>query len=167
MRRTSLIFAAGLIAAAAAPPAAAGEATATLENRDGAVVGTVTLRDTPHGALIHAELDGLPAGTHAFHIHAKGACTPGFDAAGGHYNPDGREHGLANPGGMHAGDMPNIHLPASGKLEIEILNPRVAVDERLLDQDGAAVVIHAGADDYTTDPAGDAGERIACGVIEG
>jgi len=167
MRLTSLALAAGL--AAAAGPAGAGnhgQLTAHMHNTDGESVGTVALRQTPHGTLVDAELNGLPEGAHAFHIHDTGACEPDFAAAGGHFNPGGVGHGIEDADGAHAGDMPNIHVPASGALHVELLNARLAVDERLLDEDGAAVVIHEGPDDYETDPAGAAGQRIACGVIE-
>lgn len=140
-------------------------AKATLRDAGGKPVGEVTLRDTPHGVLLHAKLTGLPPGAHGFHIHAVGKCEPPFASAGGHHNPDGRKHGLGVAAGPHPGDMPNIHVPETGALEIEVLNTRVRLDARLLDGDGAAIVIHAGADDYTSDPAGNAGNRIACGVI--
>lgn len=139
---------------------------ATLKDRNGRTVGQVTLRETPHGVLLDARFVGLPRGTHAFHIHSVGRCEPPFTSAGGHFNPDGVQHGILNQGGFHAGDMPNIHVPSSGELRLEVLNTRVALNDRLFDQDGAAIVIHEGADDYRTDPAGAAGPRIACGVIE-
>ena len=98
---------------------------------------------------------GRPAaGAHAFHVHTIGACEPPFKSAGGHYNPTGAQHGMDNPEGMHAGDMPNIHVGASGALEIEVLNTMLRLDDALFDADGAAIVIHAGPDDYKTDPAG-------------
>jgi Cu-Zn family superoxide dismutase len=145
---------------------AAAQAAATLRDTDGNTVGTVALASTPHGVLLRVELDGLPAGTHAFHVHGVGACEPPFKSAGGHFNPDGKRHGLLAPEGPHAGDMPNIHVPASGTLTVEVYNQRLRLDSALFDADGAAIVIHAGADDYGTDPAGAAGDRIACGVIE-
>ncbi|MFA9460782.1 superoxide dismutase family protein [Thiohalorhabdus methylotrophus] len=153
----------GLVAAG---QALAEEATAQLENKDGEEVGEVTLEESPHGVLVHAELDGMPEGTHAFHIHEKGKCKPPFKSAGGHYNPKDHQHGFMNEDGYHAGDMPNIYVPDSGELEAVIFNPKVSMNDELLDDNGAAVVIHEGADDYMTDPAGDAGPRIACGVIE-
>jgi superoxide dismutase, Cu-Zn family len=108
----------------------------------------------------------LPAGDHAFHIHAVGKCVaPDFKSAGGHYNPEEDQHGIMNEAGPHAGDMPNIHVPESGQLHIEVLNQMVSLDG-LFDEDGSAIVIHEGPDDYTSDPAGDAGSRISCGVIE-
>jgi Cu-Zn family superoxide dismutase len=89
-----------------------------------------------------------------------------FGHAGGHYNPESTGHGFMDNDGVHAGDMPNLHIPASGELKFEVFNPLVKLDERLFDEDGASIMIHAGADDYVSNPAGDAGSRIACGVIE-
>jgi Cu-Zn family superoxide dismutase len=155
----SLIF--GLSALAA-------ETSTVLKDKDGKEVGKATLTDTPNGVLILLELVSAPAGTHGFHIHETGKCEPpDFKSAGGHFNPDGTEHGILNLEGPHAGDMPNVHVPADGKLTVEVLNTLVTIDgERaLLDEDGSAVVIHAGADDYKSDPAGHAGDRISCGVI--
>ncbi|MCP5364787.1 MAG: superoxide dismutase family protein [Hyphomicrobiales bacterium] len=145
---------------------AAQEAKAQMRDANGTDVGTVTLKTTPHGTLLSAQLTGMPEGTHAFHVHAVGQCEPPFKSAGGHFNPTGKEHGILNPAGPHAGDMPNIHVPASGALDIEVLVTDLALDDALFDDDGASIVIHQGADDYVTDPAGSAGPRIACGVIE-
>ena len=157
----------GIVAAALAfqQVEAAETARADMKDTQGGSVGVVEIRQTPHGALLHAKLENLPAGAHAFHIHTVGDCTPPFKSAGGHFNPGGRKHGFDAVDGMHAGDMPNIHVPGSGRLEIEVLNVLVALDETLFDDDGASIVIHEGPDDYATDPAGDAGGRIACGVI--
>lgn len=149
----------------AAPAFAADQATAVLKDPDGKEVGTVTLTAVPTGVLLDADLTALPPGAHAFHIHETGKCeAPDFKSAGGHFNPEEDEHGLMNQAGPHAGDMPNIHVPESGQLRVEVLNQMVNFDG-LLDEDGSAIVIHEGADDYTSDPAGHAGARIACGVI--
>jgi len=166
MSRTfAAVIAAGVLLLGALPGGAAEMASVEMKNADGQNVGTVTLQQTPHGALVHAKLMNLPAGVHAFHVHAVGTCEPPFTSAGGHYNPAGNKHGIGSAEGMHAGDMPNIHVPDSGSLEIQVLAAGVRLDEQLFDADGAAMVIHAGADDYRSDPAGDAGPRIACGVI--
>ncbi len=150
-----------------APAAGADEAQTTMHNSSGEEVGSVTLVPTENGVLLHAKLENMPEGTHAFHIHETGQCDPpSFTSAGGHHNPTAADHGFFSNGGVHAGDMPNIHVPASGSLEIEVLNVWVGLDGLLLDDDGAAIVVHEGADDYRTDPAGDAGSRIACGVIK-
>jgi Cu-Zn family superoxide dismutase len=157
---------AACLAVSAASAAPGDEASAAMVNADGVPVGTVELTETPQGTLITAKLSNLPEGSHGFHVHETGSCEPPFTSAGGHYNPTSAKHGILSPEGMHAGDMPNIYVPASGELTIEILNAKLAVDESLLDDDGAAIVVHAGPDDYQSDPAGDAGARIACGVIK-
>ena len=150
------------------PAAAADKASAVLKDADGKQVGQATLLTTPGGTLITLELTAAPPGTHGFHIHTVGKCEPPkFESAGGHFNPDDSKHGFLNEEGPHAGDMPNIHVPESGKLTVEVLNTLVTVggENALLDEDGAALMLHADADDYTSDPAGHAGGRIACGVI--
>lgn len=164
MKRPALLIAAALVAAAGT--ASATElASAAMMNANGESVGSVTLRATPHGTLLHAKLENLPAGAHAFHVHTVGICEPPFTSSGGHFNPYGAKHGFDSAEGMHAGDMPNIHVPDSGVLEIEVLNALLKLDATLFDADGAAIVIHDGPDDYVSDPAGAAGPRIACGVI--
>ena len=149
---------------------AAHAAGAELRDAGGNVVATAELRPTGAGVWIRLEATALPAGVHGFHIHETGACTPpDFTSAGGHFDPAGTEHGFEVEMGPHAGDMPNLHVPASGALTVEVVNPMVVLDaghpRTLLDADGSALVIHDGADDYTSQPAGNAGSRIACGVI--
>ncbi|MGE0822073.1 MAG: superoxide dismutase family protein [Candidatus Binatia bacterium] len=147
----------------------AGALVVPLKNSEAKSVGEAKLLQTPHGVLIRLDLTNLAPGVHAFHIHEAGTCDPpAFTSAGGHFNPAGKKHGILVEDGKHGGDLPNIHVPASGALTIEILAAQVSLNEgnnRLLDDNGAALVIHSGADDYRTDPAGAAGERIACGVI--
>ena len=162
---TALLVGIGLVAAAPQTASAAEQASAAMMNANGESVGTVALQAIPHGTLLHATLTNLPAGAHAFHVHAVGVCEPPFKSDGGHFNPAGAKHGIASADGMHVGDMPNIHVPASGVLEIEILNTQLSLDDALFDEDGAAIVIHEGADDYASDPAGAAGPRFACGVV--
>ncbi len=168
MKQASVTALAAVIALAAVSQTAGAmeQASAEMMNASGESVGTVTLRAVANGTLLHAALTNLPAGAHAFHVHAVGVCEPPFKSAAGHFNPVGVKHGIDNPEGMHAGDMPNIHVPDSGALTIEVLNTFLRLDDALFDEDGAAIVIHEGPDDYATDPAGDAGPRIACGVIE-
>jgi Cu-Zn family superoxide dismutase len=168
MRFSRLIAALGL-ACAASFPAYAQIAKASLKDATGKEVGTVDLVQTPHGVLLKLSLKGIPAGEHAFHIHAVGKCEPPFTSAGGHFNPGSHKHGMAAAEGAHAGDMPNLHVPASGELTVEIANPAISLAKgqpnSVFDADGSAIVVHAKADDYKSDPAGNAGDRIACGVI--
>lgn len=150
------------------PAVAADSATATLKDVSGNEVGKAALTNTPSGVLIRLDLTAASSGEHALHFHAVGKCEPpDFKSAGPHFNPAEAKHGLENPAGPHAGDMPNLHVPGDGKLSIELLNPMVTLSGKsaLLDDDGAALVVHAGADDYRTDPAGNAGDRVACGII--
>jgi Cu-Zn family superoxide dismutase len=168
MREREIWWASALAAVVAfsAPAFAADKATAVLKDANGKEVGKVTLIAVPTGVLLDADLTAVPPGDHAFHIHAIGKCEPpDFKSAGAHFNPEEDKHGLMNEAGPHAGDLPNIHVPENGKLHIEVLNQRVSLSDGLLDDDGSALVIHQGPDDYKTDPAGDAGPRIACGVI--
>jgi len=145
-------------------------AKATLVNNQGHKVGQATLTQTPRGVMIVMDLENMPPGVHAFHIHAKGVCaTPDFASAGGHFNPYGKHHGFKNPAGPHAGDLPNITVGPDGKAHVEVLANLVTLKEgaknSLFQPGGTSLVIHAGADDYVSDPAGNAGPRIACGVI--
>jgi Cu-Zn family superoxide dismutase len=144
------------------------QAKAELKNAQGQVVGEVTLTESPHGVLIHAALTGVPAGPHAFHVHETGACVAPFTSAGGHFNPGAKQHGIENPMGMHAGDMPNIEVPREGALTFDVLDRDVTLGpgpNSLLRPGGTAIVVHQVGDDYKSDPAGAAGARIACGVI--
>jgi Cu-Zn family superoxide dismutase len=157
------------IACAVSLTAHAQSAKAPLKDAAGKDVGTVDLVQTPHGVLLKLSLKGIPAGEHAFHVHAVGKCEPPFTTAGGHFNPGSKKHGMEAAEGAHAGDMPNLHVPASGDLVIEIANPAISLVKgqptSVFDADGSAIVVHAKADDYKSDPAGNAGDRIACGVI--
>ena len=162
--------AAALLAAAVAMPAGAAEmANAQLKDASGKAVGDVDLIQTEAGVLIKLQIKGLPAGEHAFHIHAVGKCEAPFASAGGHFNPGNHHHGMMSGEG-HAGDMPNLHVPQNGDLSIEVVNSAVTLNQgkpnSLFDSDGSSLVIHAKADDYKSDPAGNAGDRIACGVIQ-
>jgi Cu-Zn family superoxide dismutase len=156
--------------ALAALPAAAQTAKATLKNAEGKEVGSAALTQTPAGVLVRLTLKGVPPGERAFHIHGVGKCEPPFTSAGPHFNPAGKKHGLMAPEGHHAGDLPNLHVPAGGAFVVEVLNPAVTLEKgkpnSLFGPQGTALVIHAGKDDYKSDPAGDAGGRIACGVVE-
>ncbi|MDT8319821.1 MAG: superoxide dismutase family protein [Xanthomonadales bacterium] len=147
-------------------PASASNAIARMHNPDGESVGTVVLHSSPYGVLLHLRLAFLPAGAHAFHVHAVGECTPPFTSAGGHFDPKGSNHGFMDDDGMHAGDMPNVQVSADGLAHLEVFNQNLRLDEALFDEDGASIVIHEGPDDYRSDPAGAAGPRLACGVIK-
>ena len=170
MRRTTLWLAASITGTLSltAPALAVDTASAVLKDASGKEVGAATLTVTPSGVLISLDLTAVPPGEHGFHVHTTGKCEPpDFKSAGPHFNPDQTKHGFMTPEGPHAGDLPNLHVPADGKLQVEVLEPNVTLsgEAPLLDADGSALVIHAGADDYKTDPAGNSGNRIACGVI--
>jgi len=162
----TLLFAA---AGCAAMQPAATTATAELRNPQGQPVGTATLTEVAGGVRIVVEARGLPPGEKGVHIHAVGKCDPpDFMSAGAHFNPDGKKHGLQNPEGPHAGDLPNITITAAGTGRLETTNNRITLGPgptSLFDADGSALVIHAAPDDMKTDPTGNSGARIACGVI--
>lgn len=144
-------------------------AAATLTRPDGAPVGTVQLLANGNGLSLAVAVSGLPQGTHGFHLHAVGACkAPDFSSAGGHLNPTGMAHGSMNPDGSHLGDLPNLEI-GSGPLTsatVDLDDDRTTVLSYIFDDDGTAIVIHAAADDYKTDPSGNAGSRIVCGVLK-
>jgi Cu-Zn family superoxide dismutase len=156
-------------APAAQASGAGAVARATLKDAQGRALGDITLREASGGVLLRADLQNVPPGTHALHIHTVGKCDPpDFASAGGHFNPSMMKHGLMATGGPHAGDMPNVVVGADGKLSVEVLDTNVTLGagaKSLFDADGSAVVLHAMGDDYLTDPTGNAGGRIACGIV--
>ena len=144
-------------------------ASATINDVANTTIGTATFADTPAGVLVSISVSGLGIGPHGVHLHAIGQCTtPGFTSAGPHFNPGDKAHGFLNPGGHHAGDLPNIISPPAGVHRVQFLVEGLKLSGRggLLDGDGASIVIHGSEDDYATDPAGNSGGRIACGVIK-
>jgi Cu-Zn family superoxide dismutase len=170
MRR--LLLATALCATVLVPSAFAldgGEAAvAEMKDRDGKAVGTITLSATASGVVLKGDLGQLAPGAHGFHIHEIGKCEPPFSSAGGHWNPAGKKHGFHAAAGPHAGDLPNLHVAPDGKATLDTFVSGMSLTggaNSVLDADGAALVIHAKVDDYTTDPAGDSGDRIVCGVI--
>lgn len=138
---------------------------AELTGAEGESLGTVTVAPTPSGVLLATiTLEGAPEGTHGIHFHETGTCTPpDFESAGGHVAGES-EHGVMSEGGAHPGDMPNVHVPADGVLTVEYFVPDLTT-EMLTDDDGAAIVLHAQPDDYSGQPSGNAGERLACGAL--
>jgi Cu-Zn family superoxide dismutase len=157
------------VAGAAADVVPGPRATANLVNAQGQSVGTVRLVQEVDGLKLDVQASGLPAGVHGIHIHETGTCTPpDFTSAGGHFNPDAKQHGLRNPQGPHRGDLENLEVGADGTADREYKVTSVTLNEgvsSLFDADGSAIVIHAGPDDYVSNPSGNSGARIACGVV--
>lgn len=152
-----------------AQTASTSAAKSSFVNLEGAEIGTATLTQTRGGVLIELELSGLPASTWlGFHIHETGSCdhTSGHETAGGHFNPGSVEHGLMSEAGPHAGDMPNIYTDAEGVVRVQVHNPHVTLADGETSVHGRALMVHAGPDDHQSQPSGDAGERLACAVID-
>ena len=169
LKSMEMVGIASLLTAGLSLSAAAQSAHTALKDKSGKDVGVVELTQTPGGVLIKLSLKGMPAGEHAFHIHSVGKCeAPSFESAGAHFNPDNKHHGILSGEG-HAGYMPNLHIPSNGMLEVEVVNTAVTLDKgkptSVFHPGGTSAVIHAGKDDYKSDPAGNAGDRVACGVI--
>lgn len=143
INRTRLGALATILFIAPLLPASAQVASAPLKNAEGKEIGSANLTQTPHGVLINLSVKGLPPGEHAFHVHAVGKCEPPFTSAGGHFNPQSKKHGMLAAEGYHAGDMPNLHIPQSGDLAVEILNANITLEKgkpnSVFDADGSAV----------------------------
>ncbi len=177
MLRAHLVAGVLVVAAVVMPGCAAvqtaadrvASSTVDFANASGAARGNGLLWQDPLG-VVHVDLQlvGLPPGTHGIHFHAVGRCDADFSSAGAHYNPVGRKHGLSAADGPHAGDAPNFTAGADGRARVRFTTDRVTLTSgatSLADSDGSAIVVHASADDQLTDPSGNSGARIACGVI--
>lgn len=151
------------------PPESEAPALVSLVGSDGAAMGTVGISEDSNGTTLAVELSGLSEGLHGVHLHEVGRCEgPTFESAGGHWNPSRKQHGRDNPDGAHVGDLSNLGALASGDGTATYLVAGVLLDQgevRLGDSDGTALIVHASADDYRTDPSGNSGARIACAVI--
>ena len=171
MRPLLLVGVAAMLAGCASVPSDKGplSAEATLKDKSGTQVGVATLIDTPEGVRVAVTGYRLPPGTHGLHIHAVGLCEPpDFTTAGAHFNPTNKQHGRLNPSGPHSGDLPNLVVAASGEGGIDISTKVFTLGpgpNTVLTDKGTAIVLHANADDEKTDPTGNSGGRIACGVI--
>ena len=156
------------------PALANGQAMAVLQDRTGQTVGEVRITEGPHGLLIHVSAKGLPPGPKGIHIHQVGTCDDGdkgFVASGAHLNPQGKKHGFMNPEGPDAGDLPNLMVHADGWVEVEMFSMLASLKGQggrgaLLDDNGAAFVIHENRDDHLSQPIGGAGARRFCGVVK-
>jgi len=173
-QHTFLLALAGAALAVGAPVLAlassgASHASAELRDAGGAVVGWAAFTEDATGRLhVNVHVNGLSTGPHGIHIHAVGACSPDFLASGGHHNPLGATHGLNSPTGAHAGDLPNLVVNVAGVGHLDATSDRASLSNgptTVFDADRSALVIHAGPDDQVTNPTGNSGGRIACGVI--
>lgn len=161
---------AALVSAVTHQAFASGErASVEVKDKDGKSLGNIVVTETTAGALIQVKLTGLPPGQHGFHIHETGKCEGDFSSAGGILNPLGAKHGFTNEEGPMAGDLPNLIVPASGEVEVDLITPLISLsadaEESVFDSDGTALVIFEKGDNYISDPEGDAGARIACGIF--
>lgn len=162
---TAALLGAALLAGAAE---AQDKASAQFKDAAGKTVGEAILEQRDGAVQITATFTGLPPGRHGFHIHEVGKCEPPFESAGDHFNPTDKQHGKDNPKGPHLGDLPNLDVPDSGRTKVQVTVKDVTLTgggKSMLDGDGAALVVHARPDDNKTDPAGKAGDRLACAVI--
>lgn len=163
MRKLAIVI--PLLMSACAYNEPRGGAAMPLIGASGQTIGTVRAWQTAGGVSFRIDARGLPHGVHGIHVHPLGRCDPpDFSTAGTHWNPSGREHGMNNPKGPHDGDMPNVTVAANGVLQETVVLPKATMGQ-LLDADGSSIMIHAGPDDYVSQPAGNSGAKIACAVI--
>ena len=168
MKRFSYLVSSMCLVLLALPSQSAAKTVVVLKDTQGKEVGRVIVWDVENGVRLDVLVHGLAPGEHAIHFHQTPKCeAPDFKSAGGHFNPDGKKHGFDNPEGHHAGDMKNFTVDAEGTAEGHLEDSDVTLKDgpHSLFTNGAAVVIHAKADDYKTDPSGNSGDRVACGVI--
>lgn len=170
MKHWVISLATGLLAVGGTAAFALGErGGAEIKAKGGATLGNIAIVETTAGILLKIRLKGLPPGAHGFQVHDTGKCEGDFASAGAVYNPLGAKHGYLNEEGPMAGDLPNLIANAAGEVDVEVLSPFVTLnkdaEETIFDNDGASFVIFEKADDYASDPEGNAGARIACGVI--
>ncbi len=169
MKSLSLFVAGLMLTGCATMPGGSPQATAELKNARGEAVGTASFWEDANGVRLAVQVRDSSPGRHGIHIHAVGKCDPPeFTTAGGHFNPGGKKHGLKTPAGPHAGDLPNLEVGTDRTGRIEYLTRLLTLGPgptSLFDADGSALVIHANPDDETTDPTGNSGGRIVCGVI--
>ena len=165
MRKSFIPLLAAVVLSACAYDEPRGGAAMPLIGASGQTIGTVRAWQTAGGVSFRIDARGLPHGAHGIHVHPIGRCDPpDFSTAGTHWNPSGREHGMNNPKGPHDGDMPNVTVAANGVLQETVVLPKATMGQ-LLDADGSSIMIHANADDYVSQPAGNSGAKIACAVI--
>lgn len=154
------------VVAGCAPIEPQGGVPMALVNTAGQSIGSVRAWQTAGGIGFHVTAAGLPHGVHGIHVHPIGRCDPpDFASAGTHWNPTNKQHGLNNPQGPHAGDMPNVEVAANGVLDQTVVLPNATLAQ-LLDADGASILIHANADDYVSQPSGNSGAKIACAILQ-
>ncbi len=168
MKRLASVSLGLLLALSVLSSRSAAKTKVELKDAQGKSVGEVVLWDQGTGVALQLKLHDLSPGVHAIHFHQVPKCEgPDFKSAGGHFNPEKKKHGFDNPEGHHAGDMKNFTVDAKGKASARVEDADVTLKDgpHSLLSDGAAIVVHAKADDYKTDPAGNSGDRIACGVI--